>query len=298
MTKIKIVIPQVTYDVDTALVDGLRYMGTLNELDLNSVNPQFHEQFRKLFDYAKIRMEEGGRDRHLPDLVRQILVNEPDAPTWVSDTDARHTVASFGNLSEICNGESYHPNDQKRLLTAMVVHDCAYPKTQDFAAFTSSDTRLVHMQEAEREFRDFAGWINRDYPGFYSAEDIDEICSIVRQHDNPGVKKDRKVLQFSYNPPKRELVWAHREADRLWMLDKAGFALDLLRRLVESNPWYDPAKYLDHVVSTHLKEAEKYQDADSCIVHNGKKSMYRTPTGFNIFTRLIRDRTAEYQIAK
>src|SRR3989344_711731 len=116
MSKIKIIIPQVTYDVDTALIEGLRYMGTLNELDLGGVNTEFYEPFKKLFAYAKKRMKEGGRDRHLPELVRQILVNESDAPTWVSDTDARHTVASFGYLSEICNLESYAPNDKKAVL--------------------------------------------------------------------------------------------------------------------------------------------------------------------------------------
>src|SRR4030067_2453194 len=100
----------------------------------------------------------------------------------------------------------------------MLAHDCAYPKTEDFAAFTSSDTRLTHMRDGESEFKNFAQQINSEFPGFYTHNDIELICSIINQHDNPGVKVDGKQLQFSYNPPPARLLWAHREADRLWML--------------------------------------------------------------------------------
>jgi hypothetical protein len=153
------------------------------------------------------------------------------------------------------------------------------------------------MRDAEEEFRCFAVRVNRDFPCFYTLDDIEQVCSIVRQHDNPGVKKHGEPLQFSYDPPARRLIWSHREADRLWMLDKAGFALDLLRRLLEPNPWYDPPQYLNHVISSHLKEAETYHDNGSCIDFGGRKSMYRSNAGFGIFRRLVGERAAEFGVA-
>lgn len=296
MGKIELIIPEARFEVDENLIEGLRYMGTLNQLSLTDVPEQFHAPLQKLFQYAKDRMKKGGRDRHLPTLLEKILVNEPEASTWVSDTDARHTIASFDYLTKICTGEKYSFEDMKRVLSSMIIHDCAYPETGNVAQF-NSDARIFHMQEASRIFVDFANKINQEYLGFYSDNDVNEICALVGQHDNPDVmREDRTFLNFKYNPPKEELLWAHREADRLWMPDKGGYALDLLRRLVSPNPWYDNKKYIHHVIKIHTEEAERYVDNKNCFIYRDKKTIYRTKTGFNLFKELINQRAKEYEV--
>lgn len=222
---------------DTALVRALMFLGTLREFDFTHIEGSLRKPLMKLFEYAQVRMELGGRDRGLPEKIKGFFMNQPNAFEWVTDTDLKHTVASLGYLAEITKNEGFTPQEQKIVLSAMIVHDCAYPKTKDFIAFTSSDTRLSHMRDGEAEFRNFANKINGEFPGFYTPDEIEIVCSIVIQHDNPSVILDGKTLQFSYNPPPQQLMWSHREADRLWMLDRGGFALDLIRRVLESDPW-------------------------------------------------------------
>jgi hypothetical protein len=281
---------------DTALIGALKYLGTLRELDFSYVETDMQSPLNQLFEYAKTRMEVGGRDRDLPKKIDGFFPNQPHAPEWVSDTDLKHTVASFDYLTGITNKERFTHQDKKIVLSALLVHDCAYPRTKDFAAFTNSDTRLSHMKDGEAEFRIFANKINDKYSNFYSLGEIEIICSIVRQHDNPSIKLDGKTLQFNYNPPSQRLMWAHREADRLWMLDRGGFALDLIRRLLESEPSYNTTDYLQHVISGHMKEALKYENNDPCISFHGEKSLYRTQAGFEIFQKLVGERTKEYNI--
>ncbi len=281
---------------DNTLIDALIFLGTLHELDLTHVETNLQKPLLKLFEYAQARMQLGGRDRDLPGKIKEFFVNQPNAPQWVTDTDLKHTVACFGYSEEITRKEGFTTQERKIVLSAIIVHDCAYPKTEDFATFTSPDTRLSHMRDGETEFRNFANEINTEFPDFYSPDEIEIVCSIVRQHDNPSVKIDGKTLQFSYNPPPQKLMWAHREGDRLWMLDRGGFALDLIRRLLESNPWYNPSKYLEHVISEHLKESGKYENNDGCISYQGEKTLYRTASGFEIFQRLVRERAEEYNI--
>jgi len=275
----------------TVLIEGLKYLGNLTELNLSGVDKELQPQLTRLFECTQERIILGGRDRHLPGLIKDFFLNQPSATEWVTDTDAKHTVASFDYLTEIANGETFNLGERKIVLSAMIVHDCAYPEVEDYRG-----ARVQHMVDGENEFRNFAQQINAEFPDFYSNDEIEIICSIVRQHDNPSVKKDGQRLQFSYDPPPAKLLWAHREADRLWMLDRGGFTLDLIRRALEDNPTYDPSEYLKYVVSRHLTEAKNYQDNESCLLYHGQKSLYRTRTGFEIFQRLIMERAEEYGV--
>jgi hypothetical protein len=292
---IEIIIPA-KYVVSPAMIDGLEHMGSLTKLDFKWVPTNFIAPLTRLFEMASRRTVFGGRDRCLPDLVEPVFTTCPNMRQWVSDTDIKHTVASFSYLAEICQKENFTAEESKVVLSALIVHDCAYPKTEDFKAFTNSNVRLLHMQEGEKEFINFASKINEEFPDFYSEETIQTIRSVVRQHDNPNVIQNGSVLQFDYMLTAPKLIWAHREADRLWMLDHAGFALDLLRRLLEPNPWHNPQLYFNGVVLSHIKEADCYYDNQECRLYQNNRTFYRTNAGFQIFQRLIKACMKNYDL--
>lgn len=304
-SKIKITIPATKYTIDTALISSLGEMEILRRrkasfaisFDLRDTPKLDLCIYDMLMEYARERMMLGGRDRLLPEFLDTTSLKEPDAKQWVTDTDFSHTIASLSYLAEICKGERISPKDCKVVLSAMIVHDCAYPVTKSFDDFVNEENRKLHMQNAEQHFRTWSQKINamcrKSFGGeFYSGNDIELICRIVRQHDNPGIGID-----FDYAGIRNhKLLWAHREADRLWMVHRAGFALDLVRRLLEENPWYDPKRYMrDKVIARHVCESAIYaHDLDKCLPYSGQKTLYRTHTGMMIFEREVKARAQEY----
>lgn len=285
-------------EADTALTQGLRYMGTLQSLSASgaALDKSIEPQLNKLFEYAVVSMGMGGRDKHLPDGARRWAGFDAEIPSWLEDTDMKHTVASFGYLDEICKGKNHPMASAKILYSAMICHDCAYPKASSFSDFTSKDKRKAHMINGQAAFTVMAGLVNKEYPGFYESRDIDTVNDIISKHDNPGIEEP-----FAQDDPNRELLMDHRAADRLWMLDKGGFALDLMRRIIE-NFKYEPAPYLAHVVSRHIKEAEQYPHDPGFLQYavNGEnhRTIYTTQPSFDIFRRLINDRMKEYDVTQ
>jgi hypothetical protein len=305
--KVQIKIPEVKYEVDKAFLEGLRYMDDLKKrkassvisLNLEHICAHDLKMYDKLMEKAKNRMKLGGRDRALSIAIENMNIGDDKAKSWVEDTDLSHTIASLGYATKICRYEGFNPEHTKILLSSIIVHDCAYPETKTFADFTSRIVRKLHMENAKNEFRKWAQEINiyknlnrnGHQEIFYSDYEIDQISKIVGQHDNPAIG-----LDFDYkgiDDPK--LLWAHREADRLWMLDKAGFALDLARRIVENNPWYDPKRYMEHVIEKHQIESKKYKQlSGKCKFFGGKQALYRTETGMSLFIEEITERAREY----
>ncbi len=248
-----------------------------------------------------------GRDRHLPEEISKILSYSENLPThfyrasnWVLDTDLAHTIASLDYAFDISESLGFEPQLKKIVISAMLVHDCAYPEVGSYDEFIKPEIREKHMENAVKEFKSWAREINRKFyikfdKEYYTLKEIEQICSIVRQHDNPGVKID-----FDYSGVDERLFFVHREADRLWMLDPAGFALDLLREIVEKGK-YDPKARLEHVISKHREEAKVYENSNEehkgkCKEYNGRKTLYRTEKGFNIFKELIEKLTRIYSL--
>jgi hypothetical protein len=322
-----------TIRVDEVFINNLRYMHSLKMPDFSKVKPfpsddsgdfsekacdfnkclaynsVFREALRRIFDYSADRMRAGGRDRELSPFLEKALPDESLAKWWVAETDVAHTVASFDYLVDICNKESFSYNEQLTVLSSILVHDCAYPPTDEH---TKIDVRLEHMVEGVKAFEIIARSINAEFRRMHTIYDFDvveefqervpfpnitEENSIIGQHDNPSIGR-----LFSYESVKPRMVWAHREADRLWMLDKAGFALDLLRLLKKSKP-YNPEKLLRHVIGRHVEEGESYPDNQNCRTiqddifdFEGKKTLYRTDAGYQMFLELINERAREYNI--
>lgn len=276
---------------DRVFIGALGYLGSLHELNLNGIEQRRIAPLSLLFEYAREMIKNGGREPDLPEKMAGFFKNIPAAASWVTVTDEKHTIASTNYMWEIARGEGFTSQQQNWVLSTVIVHDCAYTPSKDFKS-----QRLTHMRDGETAFRKFAPEINKLYPYYYSDIDVEVICSIIRQHDNPSVKVNDKTLRFSYDPPPPKIQWALREADRLWMLDRGGFALDLVRKIVKDDPSYNPGEYLKYVISRHVEESEIYKYNELCFEYQRNKTLYRTPTGFNIFQRLVRERVREYGV--
>lgn len=341
MTKQKISVRGRKLEVDQAFLDGLEYMGTLTDLYCPNKNEHIPEGLRKplyeLFRLAKSRMKEAGRDRDLPERLRAIRGLENFAD-FVSDTDEKHTITVVDYASEIATGDmkeidpdasdssfkryfsglkGYKDYDKKMLLSAAICHDCAYPITTG-TEFREKEIRVLHQQNAAQEFKKFAEAINEkfDFFGrrayksdiiyelrnesmpFYQQDEIDGTAHIISVHDSPPFSPSDKHI---------ELLLSHREADRLWMLDRAGFALDILRKLIKSNgKEYSPLEMLAHNVARHIEESRAYSEKDKKVI--GFKSylgirgfyptLYATDRGFKIFEKSIEKRMDEYEVTK
>ena len=157
------------------------------------------------------------------------------------------------------------------------------------------------MVNGTEAFRNIALVINRTHEGFYTPTDINLVEVIIENHDNPGIG-----LPFSLETTKDigtlYSLFIHRESDRLWMLDEAGFSLDLLRRVIE-NGKFEPENYLGEVISKHIKEGIKYGNSLDRSGINLKRyvigaesypTLYVSNTGFGIFLRLINQACLDY----
>ena len=319
----------VPFDIDEQFFNGLARLDWLKEREESKLLTKFHiiseandsstalispyaGALKTLYLLAKERivkgtlnhegqLEQTGRDRHLPQRLEEILKSSSNLPacakSCIENTDLAHTIASLGYLINICDHLKMQgkidDKDVKIVVSAMIVHDCAYPITTSYKDFTSPENRKKHMENAVKEFEKYAQMVNQKHKDFFSDEDIRKICKIVGQHDNPGLDMD-----FDYADIKPEIIWAHREADRLWMLDRSGFALDLLREIVEKGK-YDPKARLAYVINDHNNEVEKYQKfKDKCRhardVNN--RSFYRTDQGYFIYTSLVNQIKNDYDI--
>ena len=82
------------------------------------------------------------------------------------------------------------------------------------------------------------------------------------------------------------------------MLDRSGFALDLLREIVEKGK-YDPKASLAYVINDHNHEVEKYQKFNDKCRHArdvNNRSFYRTDQGYFIYTSLVNQIKNDYDI--
>ena len=136
--------------------------------------------------------------------------------------------------------------------------------------------RILHMREgsatAHRMLLDLNEALGRIV---FDAEDIDEICEVIRIHDNPSL--DIPIARDNW------LAMAFREADRLWMVTEEGICADLLRK---NKPVEDAAclKQLDHNVTRFKDERALYKSPDEKFVD--AETFFRTQSGHAIFVRL------------
>lgn len=309
------------FDVHDSLIDAVMYMGALKKASIDDMIAEANEASKgkvhhdkdygqvmeELFHYACLRMDMGGRDRHIPGLVRQAVGDQAykrnplgnEIYNSLMDTDKTHTVASLGYLLEIIGNEFFSKDEQRVMIPVMLFHDAAYQRTKSFKDFTSKKNRSRHMADGAESFKSFATMMNYGR-SFFTPDQIELGCAMIAQHDNPGIG-----LEFNYGGIRKDMLWAQREADRLWMFDRAGFALDLTRRLVEGDPKYDPSGYIGSIVKSHIKEGKNYKIQSRCCIeadvlkgdgYSMEKTLYRTDAGFEIWKRELNERRRDYGI--
>lgn len=153
--------------------------------------------------------------------------------------------------------------------------------------------RKLHMREgsgiAQRKLL-----LTNDYFGttVFSEVDIDQICEVIRIHDNPSLPVGL--------PLDNKMALSFREADRLWMLSQRGFAVDLERdkkkkgniensELVESR--------LEHVLERYHDERYNcYPKVMEGFVNN--KLFFRTDEGYRILCCYVKERIEEYNLER
>ncbi len=289
------------HDVDLAFFKGL---GVLQDLKTDG-EKIIRKQLRGvggglelLFDLSKERIVHGGtgRDRHLPQKVGEIRdcceyeVGNLLRGFCVEDTDLAHTIACLSYAFPICESLRLDESSEKVVLSSLIVHDCAYPEVKSYDEFVKKENRKKHMSNAAKEFNGWSRLVNEKFSGFYSADEVEKVKKLVRCHDNPGFGED-----YDYSVGEN-LVFVHGESDRLWMVNYAGFALDLLREVVEKQK-YDPQARLDFVVSYHKNEQNFYKkNRESLKEFEGEPTLYRTNRGIGFFRDSVKRLKGDYHL--
>jgi hypothetical protein len=164
-----------------------------------------------------------------------------------------------------------------KITTEMVAEARKKSKQEgDALELRRQQNRILHMREgsaiAHRALLDLNEAAGRIV---FDAQDIDEICEVIRIHDNPSI--DIPIPRCNW------LAMAFREADRLWMVTEDGIRVDLLRK----NQSMDDAAclaQLDHNVNRFRDERALYTSPDEKFIDD--ETFFRTDSGHAIFSRL------------
>jgi hypothetical protein len=136
--------------------------------------------------------------------------------------------------------------------------------------------RILHMREgsamAHRALLDLNESAGRVV---FDAEEMDQICEVIRIHDNPSIGVPI--------PRQNWLAMAFREADRLWMATEEGICADLERA---RKPADDAAylKQLDRNVSRFREERSLYSSTNERFIDG--ETFFRTKSGHALFVHL------------
>ena len=236
----------------------------------------------------------------LPDLIDSHQISPIHHPAHVADA-----------LSRILVGERAPDSDWLPVLTAALLHDCAFGRVarpgekkiskSSILKETGEERerviekgirqRLDHMQVgaevAARVLRGFNGWFGATFSG----PCINEVCRLIQIHDHPSIQEYESLRQspsgrvWLFNPDDR-LIKFFREADRLWMLTRDGIDEDLERAAAEKTDANRRAR-LTQNRERHREEMLQYigafgPGAEDTYGFIGK-TLYRTSTGFRLF---------------
>jgi hypothetical protein len=149
--------------------------------------------------------------------------------------------------------------------------------------------RILHMREgsalAQRKLLTCNEYLGRP---FFTDDDIEEICEVIRIHDNPSI--DVPI------PRGNRMAVSFREADRLWMLSERGFAYDLLRDMEASQENADrpalAAARLSHVTRRYQQERHLYPPAEGPFPDNSV--FFRTKAGHELYLQYAAERRRQY----
>jgi len=151
--------------------------------------------------------------------------------------------------------------------------------------------RILHMREGSAIAHRKLLTLNEFFWQIvYKEEDINEVCEVIRIHDNPSIgipiaKENLMAVSF-------------READRLWMLSDKGFAYDIYRDKKNLRGEGDSKELasnrLQHVLKRYQEERRLYPTDD--ISFQDQSVFFRTKSGYTIFKAYLRERKRQYGV--
>jgi hypothetical protein len=151
--------------------------------------------------------------------------------------------------------------------------------------------RILHMREgSEIAYRKLL--LVNEYlgSGAFRDEDIDQVCEVIRIHDNPSINIPI--------PKENIMAVAFREADRLWMLSEVGFFHDIQRDASKTGKQGEinqlAAYRLNHVLERYREERKLYSSEQGPFQDNDL--FFRTKAGYRIYCRYLEDRRKQYNL--
>lgn len=216
-----------------------------------------------------------------------------------------HILVVLKHTIEIAKKENFSHSEMIHACSIAILHDIASVKKirkADVENIEDEDgkrileqkrkqSRTLHMREGSALAQRKLLLLN-DYLGkiFYTDDDIDAICEVIRIHDNPSLGIPL--------PNDNRLAIVFREADRLWMLSDEGFAYDLQQDTRGIKALMDvsllASKRLKHVMRRFQEERKLYSADDGRFQDNSL--FFRTSAGYSIYHRYIRERMGQYKL--
>lgn len=213
-----------------------------------------------------------------------------------------HHLVVLDHAREIATAENLDP-----LLMGSIAlcHDVSPDaKIRVIDVLDQEDPQLMELVEHERiqyrrlHLRDSAAITHRlllrvnEYFGrvIYNDQAIETIVAVVAIHDNPAL---------GLRIPKEPHAVAFRDADRLWMLSREGYSIDLARdRAHPKNVNLDldalASKRLKHILARFAEERALYSGTDGPFFDGS--TFFRTARGYQIYLRYVGERCREYGI--
>ncbi len=204
-----------------------------------------------------------------------------------------HAFYVAGTTQDILIHEDRSKDDLKIGVATAFLHDIGYLLIRDrfqniFDDFQKKEIRKAHMAAGA----EYALKIMAEPPlsAMFAPAERERAAGIIAVHDLPSTAQDdgRKGLPLDLADG---LLYAHREADRLWMTEEYGFGDDL-RRLQKKKEGTTPKDLLDHVLKRYREEKTLYPD------DGGFKGdmLFRTDRGYGILLEQQDKLMAKYAI--
>lgn len=209
--------------------------------------------------------------------------------------DLPHSLYVFEVMMEIVFSEECTPGDITVGLTAALLHDIGYAVMAEGGHDVSRDfqkagMRIGHMKAGAAHVKELLR--KPKFEPYYTDDQIQRIAGIIEVHDNPSVSYEKEGIIHKGIPLDitDNLLYMHREADRMWMSSKEGFDNDFRGRLEQGET--TPEEHLKWVVTRHMQEKELYQDDGNFI----EGFLFRTPKAYSIFLQNVQAIIKRYNI--
>ncbi len=245
------------------------------EVSLAPISETYRRPLRLLFLVAfdRLKAAEIGNPliHHLVVLRHAILLAKADDlnPLVQGGGALTHDLAPVEKVRTADVAAQTDPEEARRLEACRIQH------------------RLLHMREGAAAGQRLMAYVNQITAKALFPEDvIERVFTLNSMHDNPSIGRPL---------PDEADAHAFRAADRLWQLAE-GFAIDMERD--QRLPKYAQLETRDLAANRLAAIQDSY--AEERLLYPAAapgffgRTMFRSASAFDLFSRLVKDRTAEY----